>query len=345
MTTNNHWGTFKGSVAVWHIELPAALWARWADVVAFADRVLELGQREDVFRVGEVPSPLVRERSLFGESAPAARVAVFGPTAIEERAVRDLGAELVALRPELANVPRGPALAVAGPQFLDRTGPVYISISIDTDIWFPRVVGIHDDGDQDWYDNAPLAARHTPRLNRFLAGVRSAAAGLGGTWEVDVGNARYEEQATEDGIVLPPVGITVERVAAWAEGICTAPTTSAAEIVPALGIPGTLATRFDTLYVEPTLHGTIEIQSIERGGVFARLDMQLADPTLTHADLEGRFGPGRGGPRVNADSYYGLTFQVAVPGAPYGCAVFADFTTEPAGKTLVSGLSLRRQPK
>jgi len=76
-----------------------------------------------------------------------------------------------------------------------------VSLSLYTDIWFPRVVGfrVGDDAGRDpearhpargrdgLMDNSALAARHTPRLNRFIETLRDAILELGGTWgEPDV---------------------------------------------------------------------------------------------------------------------------------------------------------------
>jgi len=66
-------------------------------------------------------------------------------------------------------------------------------------LWFPRVTGLDvgDDGGRDpkvrhpargrdgLMDNSELAARHTPRLNRFIATLRDAILDLGGTWKLD----------------------------------------------------------------------------------------------------------------------------------------------------------------
>lgn len=346
MTTTNHWSTYKNNPVDWGIEFPAPLWERWDDLLAFADAVFELGRREEVFDVDERPPASARENQLFGAVVPSARVSVFGPQGIEDRRVRDCGAELLALRPDLERVPHVPALSISGPQFYDRSKPIYFTISLETDIWFPRVVGFNDDRDDIvWYDNSALAGRHTPRLNRFLAAVRDAAVALGGAWSVEVDNQRYADQVEATGILLPPPGITVDRIAAWAARICTAPRTEPEELARELGLPGTLVRRLNALALDPPLPGARDTQLMIDNGTFASLDMELADPVqLTHGDLEGRFGPGTSRPRVHAGSYHNKTFPLHVPDAPYSCAVFADFATAPAGATPVSGLSLRRRP-
>lgn len=205
MATTNHWGTYSSSIASWHIDFPAALWGRWPVLLAFADAVFEAGRNEDVLRVDDVPPASERGRNLFGCITPTALVGVFGDAGVEDRRLADLGAELLRLRPELHHVPHVPALAIDGPQFLDRSGPVYVSITTHTDIWFPRVVGINDDDDEHmWFDNLALARRHTPRLVRFLGAVRDAASALGGTWSHEaVTNINYTELVTDNGIAVP----------------------------------------------------------------------------------------------------------------------------------------------
>jgi len=84
------------------------------------------------------------------------------------------------------------------------TREISIYLSLYTDIWFPRVVGLDvgDDAGRDpeirhpargrdgLMDNSALAARHTPRLNRFIETLRDAILELGGTWELDRSGAQ-----------------------------------------------------------------------------------------------------------------------------------------------------------
>lgn len=208
MMSQNHWGAFKDSLARWDLEFPAVMWDRWTELLAFADAVFELGRREAVLMVEAIPSASSRVQAIFGDVLPLTRVSVFGPSGIEDRVLHDVRPELLTLRPELdpTAVPHADALSVNGPIFLDREGPVDVTISIDTDIWFPRVVGIHDDSDDgpiQWYDNSALATRHTPRLNHFLNGVRDLAATLGATWSYEAtGNRNYTAMVNDRGINL-----------------------------------------------------------------------------------------------------------------------------------------------
>jgi hypothetical protein len=60
-------------------------------------------------------------------------------------------------------------------------------------------------GTPKWYDNRKLAFCHTPRLNKFLGGVRESSQALGGTWSLSEakGMARhYSTMVHESGLVL-----------------------------------------------------------------------------------------------------------------------------------------------
>jgi hypothetical protein len=50
-------------------------------------------------------------------------------------------------------------------------------------------------------DNSALAARHTPRLNRFIETLRDAVLDLGGTWRRYV-HPSYESAVHDGGILL-----------------------------------------------------------------------------------------------------------------------------------------------
>jgi hypothetical protein len=82
--------------------------------------------------------------------------------------------------------------------------PLEISISLDTDIWFPYVIGRLEKGEMPvgGYDNRELALCHTPRFNRFLANVRQLVLDYGGEWEIADDRMSYSSQITETGIIL-----------------------------------------------------------------------------------------------------------------------------------------------
>lgn len=94
---------------------------------------------------------------------------------------------------------------------------LYVTLGLFTDIWFPRVIGanvgdgggrldeVHPSRGRDrLMDNSALAARHTPRLNRFVQTLRDAVLELGGTWSFDrkETDARYLPMLHDGGINL-----------------------------------------------------------------------------------------------------------------------------------------------
>lgn len=97
--------------------------------------------------------------------------------------------------------------------------PLHVSFGLFTDIWFPRVIGanagdgggcldeVHPARGRDLLmDNSSLAARHTPRLNRFIETLRDTILELGGTWSFDreETDSRYLPMLHDGGINLDP---------------------------------------------------------------------------------------------------------------------------------------------
>ena len=72
------------------------------------------------------------------------------------------------------------------------------------------------------------------------------------------------------------------------------------------------------------------------------LDLSLADGGVTRADLDARFGQGRELPRVDAGRPYRVGYHVAVPGAPFTCAVVASFAELPTEASTATAVLLRR---
>jgi hypothetical protein len=104
-----------------------------------------------------------------------------------------------------------------------------LRISINTDIWFPRVWGYLEDVERNltdengwalyekgfpirkprWqpsgehFDNRELAQCHTPRFNNFIQRVKQLTLNYGGTWSIDRSGVSADEwEWNEDGIVL-----------------------------------------------------------------------------------------------------------------------------------------------
>jgi hypothetical protein len=167
---------------------------------------------------------------LGGGLRELARLAYFKGDRIVEEDVDDVGAlekSVVSARggdPEGIRFTRPLALSGGSHNEPDQplspgrppTREISISLSLYTDIWFPRVIGLdvgdHAGRSRDWrhparggdglMDNSALAARHTPRLNRFIEALRDAILELGGTWgEPDV-NTSYKSMVHRGGILL-----------------------------------------------------------------------------------------------------------------------------------------------
>lgn len=139
-----------------------------------------------------------------------------------EKPVSDLGAELKATEPVEDVIPDGfmmhyPAVRVVGRRFdgvregqpLDRSPhplPVSVRIELHSDIWFPWLYGsAHPDADHKrMFDNRELCARHTPRLNAFLAAVGEATRSAGGTFGLDPDGtgSRARDWVTHAGVRL-----------------------------------------------------------------------------------------------------------------------------------------------
>jgi hypothetical protein len=151
------------------------------------------------------------------------RVAYYDPAGkVVEENVDDLGLLLQHLRPEKAAHHLGymshvAPVTVTGLTKISSIGatasmPISISLTLDTDIWFPRVVGFLDSDDDapspslsEMHDNRVLASRHTPRLNRFLTEVHSLVVELNGRWtltEPEEQISEYRKMRREDGIEI-----------------------------------------------------------------------------------------------------------------------------------------------
>jgi hypothetical protein len=215
---NNCWSTFKGTIVSWNFGLPDL---DRDQAIDFVRQVLNVGRREGVYDVVETAKPYrfvaqdgysyadylvtlqgaTSDLPLFPLSAGAAAteegrlrtpatLAYYSSDEVLESSVSDVGEFKERFRSDGLWIPHVPPIAIRHYAF-DR---LWGAISIKTDIWFPWVVGYEEMGEGDWvaptrigemYDNRALAARHTVRLNRFLASVKELVESIGGTWEPD----------------------------------------------------------------------------------------------------------------------------------------------------------------
>lgn len=217
---------------MWDATLPAPA-GNIEHLVAFGSKIVDAGKAHHVWDMhryvagagtGDTFESHVRTAALTGklplllrrreDPEPGGTVAVFRDDGIVEVVTSDLGRLLSELRPERSRtVVRSapPVVVVGGAYDVDRAEGICISVRLDTDIWFPRVCGMHEDLEEDMeefpesYDNVELARRHTPRFNLFLREVRAATLAAGGTWELsDPGgiSVNYQGAWNLDGIEL-----------------------------------------------------------------------------------------------------------------------------------------------
>jgi hypothetical protein len=132
---------------------------------------------------------------------------------------------------------------------------------------------------------------------------------------------------------------------AWSCEVCRRATLEPSEIGGLLGLPGTVTERGrDYLVLEPPPAGTKRVTIGRLDGAVLHVTLELADPTLTRADLERRFGPGNAIPRIDVGRPHRLMFSVELAGAPYSCALFASFAEPPTAASIATTVMLRRDP-
>ncbi|HVJ93889.1 MAG TPA: hypothetical protein VM580_29065 [Labilithrix sp.] len=242
MNERNHWITFVNDFVVrWGAFLPAPRGDIGA-LVRFGVGVVEAGARHAVYHATRLPAARPYEAGqgsfeayLRAEAQRSGRVPLFpsdtrpGPElwtparlafyrgdSIVEEEVGDVGALLCSLRPDRIETCRmfmrsAASVAVLGKQVsVDHAEEVRVEVRLDTDIWFPRVMGMleelpEEDDPPSMYDNRALAERHTPRLNAFVGELRRLTLDLGGRWETletDSVAVNYAAMWNEEGIFL-----------------------------------------------------------------------------------------------------------------------------------------------
>jgi hypothetical protein len=200
-------------------------------LLAFARALIAAGGRHDVFKVvtvseegrdperfdyvahlerGAPPFALAPEEAPPGRrfTTPGRICWVTADGELTEGDVGEVGALLARLRPDTLDWAE---------RFMAHTAPVEVwatgdrvRIDLQTDLWFPRVIGILD-GDAPPApappdrDNEAPARCHTPRLNAFLEELRQSALSLGGQWQLRPAEGigtRYAAMTGEQGVTL-----------------------------------------------------------------------------------------------------------------------------------------------
>jgi hypothetical protein len=186
------------------------------DLAAFLERHANESGELDLFDFAK----LNRNRVGDKRYRAAARLAHYDQSGqILEEPVDDVGKTLVDADPTLdrtmaLSIPPiviwGPTVNFRSPtrsRWNMQSDQVEVDFRLQTDIWLPWVDAIpqktrEHSFDTDYWDNRPLAQRHSPRLNKFLEVVREATEGIGGRWRLDRVTTRPDlgHQVDEKGI-------------------------------------------------------------------------------------------------------------------------------------------------
>ena len=130
----------------------------------------------------------------------------------------------------------------------------------------------------------------------------------------------------------------------WSEGLCFVTDLTPVAMAHAIGTAPPVMEGLDHGHLEPPPAGLAWVLLV--GGPVAHLDIGLDRRMVDRADLDSRFGRGRSLPRVDYDRPYVLSYEVSVPGAPAGCAVFGRFDDVPTtGNVEACGITLRIDPR
>ncbi|MDA0179051.1 hypothetical protein OJ997_01995 [Solirubrobacter phytolaccae] len=203
------WGSVReGALAVW--------FARAADQDALVRAILRAGAETRVFRPASVDEhgqdlqPVeddVAIASRLEPELPGREFVTPGTICWHEAGERRegeviyVGELLERLRPDAPEITWDHIAYV--PPVSVSVSRDFVSITLMTDVWFPRVIGfLEEEWPDGMLDNSELAACHTPRLNAFLHAVRDASDEWFNDSADDFG-ARYADMVSDDGIWLP----------------------------------------------------------------------------------------------------------------------------------------------
>lgn len=192
------WSTRDTAFAFWVIELPDPTLEDPATRTTFVRGVLEAGSDTGVYALGDAagpdtgiadawlsrlsrePAPWFPDRGPLGlaPDSPRPWTRLRPHDGAAPRWISDLGR----LREELDPGTRAthvPPVALSGP----HAGVPEISVTLYSDLWFPRVLdldGEDDDKAPSWVPQGEAARDGARRFNAFLARVSAAAEALGG---------------------------------------------------------------------------------------------------------------------------------------------------------------------
>ncbi|MEZ4401309.1 MAG: hypothetical protein R3B06_14885 [Kofleriaceae bacterium] len=223
----NYWVQTESEQVEWSVDLLASL-----DPTTLVDLLCEIARLASIHEVASMDVAAIRieltealrehqrvDCSLTRRRTPSAKCAWFTREGkLTEGDTTNLGALLRTLEPTPGAISARYSsswspLSILGSTVRFANGPtkdvsscVSFGFTTCSDIWFPFVLGIaHPSCDgKRYFDNRELAARHTPRLNQFLAQVAELTAAAGATWSVTDGmvSPQLQPWVTERGIRL-----------------------------------------------------------------------------------------------------------------------------------------------
>jgi hypothetical protein len=137
-------------------------------------------------------------------------------------------------------------------------------------------------------------------------------------------------------------GIDPALLREWSERLCRVASRAPRDLILGMGLYGALIDYLTYHGLEPPPTGVAEIRVVNHPAGFEYVEMALTGRGPTRAQLDAHFGAGDSLPRVHPESDHTRAYTVAVPGAPYTCAVFAAFRAAPAPTTVAKAITFRR---
>ena len=141
--------------------------------------------------------------------------------------------------------------------------------------------------------------------------------------------------------------ITAELLETWGQRLCTMVSGGRAEGAALLAVSPTLEARKDYSLVQPPPDGAksmMIVDDIPGHTVVDHVELELATPAITLAEIEAKFGAGQASVRVHATSAFKRWYHLEVAGAPNTCEMYASFASDPKPDTPATIVTLRRNP-